>query len=129
MSDDPQLTALWQALSQDPNDWDRYRILADFYEENGDDQTAEGLRWLADNEKRPFRGSQRMSWYDLPTASGIDPASDLDTRITKHLTGDHKDNRDRNYKDAYFYKEMATAILDCVNALARAGIIKKAGIP
>ncbi len=121
MSGDLQLAVLWQALRSNQTDWDRYRILADWYEEEGNSQTAKGLRWLADNQKRPYSKPNlqyRLSWYRFDGSDYGDPWSDLDDSVAKYLTVPEES------KNNFFYPDFDTAILDCINALNSAGLLE-----
>lgn len=63
-SDNP----LVQAIHLEPDDWVRYMVLADWYEEEGNDVMAEAVRWMVENKRQPkmvhFVGNWHAMWYD-----------------------------------------------------------------
>lgn len=55
---------LFGAVLADPEDWDGYRVYADWLEENGRDDEARALRWMAAEHKRPYdRVEGKWIWY------------------------------------------------------------------
>lgn len=72
------LDALFAQLEKYPHDWDTYRILADWYEENGEQSKADAVRWQVENKRRPRQyGDYR--WYNaaIQLKSNISPYSDI----------------------------------------------------
>lgn len=59
---------LWSAIIEKELDPLPKLVLADYYEENGEDEAAIGLRWAAENGKHPAGGDDRRSWYYQPWA-------------------------------------------------------------
>lgn len=47
------LAALWQAVEQSPDDWDRYLVLADALNEAGARRLERVVRWMVKEGKRP----------------------------------------------------------------------------
>ncbi len=84
-----EITKLLKAVAEHPEDWVRYSILADAFEEMGDEKRAKGCRWAHVWKKRPFTASSRgFHWYDneeTPVNDPIDPASDLPSDIYREL--------------------------------------------
>lgn len=85
--------ALWTRLEQEPPDWTTYLVLADLMEEQGDDAVANGLRWMAENHKRPyskdlgFSDHGRWRWYDEYLDLDGHPPSDLPSEHFVRLDG------------------------------------------
>ena len=83
------IDSLWEGIVKNPEDWDRYPILADAYEEMGDEQRAKGCRWCHKWKKRPYTNRpESFQWYDIeeaPVTDPIDPESDLPHDIFNEL--------------------------------------------
>lgn len=65
--EEPRLTeedALHAAIDLSPEDWTRRLILADYYEENGNDREARYYRFTAKNKKRPSGPGTRWNKQD-----------------------------------------------------------------
>ena len=56
------------ALDLDPSDQDTRRVLADWYEEDGDAAMADGLRWMAENGRYAVRLYGEWSWWSFRAA-------------------------------------------------------------
>lgn len=69
------LKALHLALDKEPADWDTRLVLADLYEELGQEDRATFQRWLVTHEKRPCTRSTNklFSWESstCPCLSGL----------------------------------------------------------
>lgn len=46
--------------------WDLYGILADIFEEQGELEKAQRVRWLKDHKKRPYieHGEEEIAWFN-----------------------------------------------------------------
>lgn len=68
---DSSLESLHRHLDNEPNDWDARRVLADWYEEQGDASRARFQRFLADKRKcpDPSWGMLHWDWYAAPSTS------------------------------------------------------------
>jgi hypothetical protein len=65
-------------------------VLADWFEDNNHRDEAECLRWMIENQKRPYHGSNpQASWFNADTVSaGLgDPESDIPGPLYQHLEG------------------------------------------
>jgi hypothetical protein len=62
----------WVATLEDDSSSATLRIWADLMEEDGFTEAAEGLRWLADNDKRPTQAGATWSWSRFPDTSEPD---------------------------------------------------------
>ncbi len=85
-----EITNLLKAVAQHPEDWLRYFVLADAFEEEGKLRQANWCRWLGTNKKRPFSiGGTIRNWYNGAHYAGpnpSDPASDLPASLFHALT-------------------------------------------
>lgn len=87
--------SLWDAVCEQPDDWPRRLVLADFYEEGGRAPEAEALRWMVRTKSRAFRevwqsvnrtGFVWFSYQDRDKGAN-DPESDLPRWLFDHLPG------------------------------------------
>lgn len=69
---------LFEQVCATPEDWDLRRVLADIFEDEGRQDEADCLRWMAENRKRArYVGGKEFIWYeDRPEPGRIDPNSD-----------------------------------------------------
>lgn len=79
-------------LATTPEDWKLREILADYYEDNGKPLYADCLRWMAENNKRPFIDTNRSAtWFNEDTISDElkenDPASNIPGLLYERLEG------------------------------------------
>jgi uncharacterized protein (TIGR02996 family) len=83
------LEALYEALSCSPDDWQARQILADWFEEAGQQAHADSVRWMVRHRKRPYRSlSGTYHWFnaDRVTTAG-DPESNLPEAIYALMHG------------------------------------------
>ena len=83
------LDTLYEGLTQTPDDWQLRNVLADWYEEAGQQDVADCLRWMVQTHKRPYRStSGAYHWFHaerVTTAS--DPESDLPESVYRNMSG------------------------------------------
>jgi uncharacterized protein (TIGR02996 family) len=85
-----QLDKLLHSVVENPNDFSRRLILADFYEEEGQYQHAECQRWLAKHKKRAYAKSSTDDFYWFNThkiGTRKDPESNLPEPLFLSLEG------------------------------------------
>lgn len=63
------IDALWLAVEQSPDDWDRYRVLADALYDAGEERLERAVRWMVRQGKRPeylecLQETNPWVWYD-----------------------------------------------------------------
>ncbi len=84
-----EIKLLWEIIQLKREDWDRYLILADAYEDMGDESRSEFYRTVSQKEISPFQVRMGFAWYDWTgTASKeerVHPFSDLPLRLFKSL--------------------------------------------
>jgi uncharacterized protein (TIGR02996 family) len=102
--------AFYRQLEEDPDDWATRLVMADWYEDNGEPERAEAIRWQVENKRRPRDGRPHdkravWAWFDFDhygtTSPSEDPLSDLPHEIYVLLEkADDTDFRqDRRYVD------------------------------
>lgn len=115
---------LLDAICANLEDWPRYLILADWYEENGQQGAALACRWLGKTGHRPFNLSgSTYQWYDTERAevNGYDPESDIPHEIYSRLSGVGYDGgRFMEYRTAK--KAVEDFIISWIQAHAEAGV-------
>jgi hypothetical protein len=81
--------ALYLALAQTPDDWLLRAVLADSFEESGQQVVADCVRWMIQHHKRPYRSPDGyFHWFDAHRIRNrVDPESDIPEEIYRHLTG------------------------------------------
>ncbi len=112
MTDVLTYDSLMAALDASPDDWTLRKVLADFFDDEGEPEKAMAVRWMVDNKRRPCwqedAGSSNLSarrtsptWYRHNRDGDIkeyfrfrcDPESDLPNRVFYRLptrgTEDH----------------------------------------
>lgn len=57
------LDALWFAVEQSPDDWDRYLVLADALNDAGEERLERAVRWMVREGKRPEYVGDWCWWY------------------------------------------------------------------
>jgi len=74
---------IYAALSGDPNDWTTRSILADLFEEAGEQDRADCMRWTIAQRKRPSRSTDgQFHWFNQKTVNvKMDPESDIPDAI------------------------------------------------
>jgi uncharacterized protein (TIGR02996 family) len=55
--------SLLRLLTDAPDDWQTRLILADWYEEHGEDDKAHAQRWMVENQKHPAGGAKNWTWF------------------------------------------------------------------
>ena len=104
-------------LAAAPEDWRLRGVLADWYEDNGQPQHAECLRWMVAQRKRPYPGSaNRATWFNADTiSSGLgDPESDVPGAVYDRLEGgkevaNHKTFKSTRDAEEAFHRAWAGA--------------------
>src|SRR5436305_14459697 len=104
----------WARLLKDnPRDRAMRQAYADWLEENGDSERAEGLRWMLAEGKRPRAiagdeyGSHCWWSHDVWPDSSWDP-EDLPGEVFAYLAGSDDDrNSQRHWFPSHFAAEMA----------------------
>jgi uncharacterized protein (TIGR02996 family) len=83
------LEALYETLSQSPDDWQTRSILADWFEESGQQACADSVRWMVAQRKRPYRSpSGAYHWFNARRVTmANDPESNLPETVYKLLHG------------------------------------------
>jgi uncharacterized protein (TIGR02996 family) len=86
---------LYEQLRRDPDDWDTRAVLADWYEEAGQQDIANCLRWSIQHRKRPLRSGSRFYWFNAATVmTATDPASNIPAPLYRALHGGKESCRD-----------------------------------
>jgi hypothetical protein len=82
------LESLYETLSRAPNDWETRGILADWYEDAGQQAVAEALRWMVRERKRPYSAQGRSyHWFNaVRVSTDSDSESDLPEPLYLQLT-------------------------------------------
>ena len=91
--------ALYESLVHAQNDWQARSVLADWYEEAGQQDAADAIRWLVRHRKRPFRGSNgTYHWFNEGRKTNdTDPESDLPEPLYLALAG--KEGVPQSFRD------------------------------
>lgn len=92
---------LYAGLDGDPNDWTTRGILADLFEDEGEQDRADCLRWTIRHRKRPDRSDNgTYHWFNEETVNvDQDPESDIPAAIyTRMRAAEGLDKIYRNYK-------------------------------
>jgi hypothetical protein len=83
------LDAFYEGLSESPDDWPTREVLADWFEDAGQQPVADCVRWMVLHHKRPYRSSSGVyHWFNaerVTTAS--DPESDIPDAVYGLLQG------------------------------------------
>jgi hypothetical protein len=81
--------ALYESLVHAQNDWQARSVLADWYEEAGQQHVADAIRWMVLAKKRPYRASDgRYHWFNAGRLTNdTDPESDLPEPVYLALKG------------------------------------------
>jgi hypothetical protein len=84
------LDILYQGLDQAPNDWPARAVLADWFEEAGQQAIADCLRWMVAHRKRPYHSTGRgYHWFNAErVTTPNDPESDIPEAIYQHMQGE-----------------------------------------
>ncbi len=111
-----EIKLLLREIADHPEDWDRYLILADAFEETGDERRARGCRWAHTWKKRPYTLglNTKYYWYDSDEAATdnlVDPESDLPSDIFRELAG-KEDLGVRKYKRWATFQEAFLTLLE-----------------
>ena len=79
----PTLDAFHAALDQNSEDWDTRFIMSDWYEEQGDLDTASAIRWQAHNQHCALNLYTDWRWYNINQVRRPNdhPPSDLPTDL------------------------------------------------
>jgi hypothetical protein len=104
---------IFKHIEDNPDDWLSYSILADWYEENGDTDRTEAVRWMIKERKRPFKQGGH-SWFNLGddyTSKALDKESNISCELYECLEATK--GRGSFYKD---YDSRKEAILDLMQA-------------
>jgi hypothetical protein len=83
------LDMLYQELDQSPDDWLLRAILADWFEEAGQQCCADAVRWMVRAHKRPYHStSDTYHWFNADRVTTTsDPDSDIPDAIYQLLQG------------------------------------------
>jgi hypothetical protein len=83
------LDTLYEGLTRTPEDWQLRTVLADWYEDVGQQDVADCLRWMAMHRKRPYRsGSGTYHWFNVErVTTAADPESDIPEAVYRRLRG------------------------------------------
>ena len=83
------LALLYESLTLAPDDWQARSVLADWYEEAGDQASADAIRWMVRARKRPYGNRAACFWF-LASAGAVntDPESDLPEPVFARLSGE-----------------------------------------
>jgi hypothetical protein len=81
------LHTLYEGLALSPNDWQTRAVLADWYEEAGQQAVADCLRWMIRRHKRPYPSAAgSFYWFNLErTTTETDPESDIPEPVYRRL--------------------------------------------
>ena len=85
--------ALFTAVCECPEDWDRRRILADWFEDQGRVEEAACMRWTADNRKRALGGSSDVTWYHAEGQKDNPNSANLPDKLFIYLDKHDNDRR------------------------------------
>jgi uncharacterized protein (TIGR02996 family) len=82
------LESLYESLVQSQNDWQARSVLADWFEESGQQHAADAIRWMIRASKRPYRASNgTYHWFNAGRATNdADPESDLPEAVYVQMT-------------------------------------------
>ncbi len=84
-----EIKLLWEVIRLKREDWDRYLILADAYEDMGDQSRSEFYRAVSQKEQTPYKVTNGFAWYDYdsrtPKEDRQHPQSDLPRHLFKAL--------------------------------------------
>ncbi len=93
---------LYEGLIRSPDDWHLRSVLADWYEDAGQQDVADCLRWMAQHRKRPFPSTEgSYHWFDAARDRTVmDPESTIPEPLYRRLRGKERDNKGfRDYGD------------------------------
>lgn len=62
LKDNAQFQQILDGLGEDPTDWERYGVAADFCEDHGEYELMLALRWMAAHKKYPERSLTAGHW-------------------------------------------------------------------
>jgi hypothetical protein len=93
------LDTLYEGLVRSPDDWQLRTVLADWYEEAGQQEVADCLRWMVAQHKRPYKAtSGTYHWFNMETATtGADPESDIPGPVYHKMQG--REGLERTFRD------------------------------
>jgi hypothetical protein len=105
------LDTLYEGLIRSPNDWELRAVLADWFEEAGQQSVADCLRWMVKHHKRPYRStSGTYHWFNVErVTTASDPESDIPQPVYWHMSGQEgletvfRDYADLKSADEDFY--------------------------
>lgn len=110
---------LLASLEKHPADWELRRVIADWYEENGELTESFCFRWTADNEKRPysFEGKPDFVWFNAdgisPEIANADTGSDIPKVVFNLLKNGEEIANHKGYASfADAEKELHLALLE-----------------
>jgi hypothetical protein len=80
---------LYESLALTPNDWDTRAILADWYEESGQQFAADSIHWMIARQKRPYKSTAgTFHWFNAErVTTAADPESDIPEAVYKQMKG------------------------------------------
>jgi hypothetical protein len=83
------LQMLYESLNQSPDDWQSRSILADWFEDAGQQAFADCVRWMVKRHKRPYRStSGTYHWFNAArVTTESDPESDIPEVVYRLLQG------------------------------------------
>jgi hypothetical protein len=104
--------SLYEGLTRAPNDWQLRAVLADWYEEAGQQHVADCLRWMVEHRKRPYRStSGTYHWFNADRVTlASDPESDIPEAVYLQMQGGEgletifRDYGDLRSADEDFYR-------------------------
>jgi uncharacterized protein (TIGR02996 family) len=75
------LESLYAALIENMNDVQTRGVLADWYEEYGNHKHAEAIRWMIENNKRPYKNNAIPPIFALFNAETVTTDTDIESNI------------------------------------------------
>ena len=101
-----ELNALLEAVSNSPESWDCYFILADWYEENGDEMRSRYWRWRGKYHVRAYYDQYDKTFFyrnvgiALPNPKGnySNLPRELFNRLRWYMPPDHYGHDSRDYR-------------------------------
>jgi uncharacterized protein (TIGR02996 family) len=111
------LDLLYEGLRQSPDDWQAREVLADWFEEAGQQANADCVRWMVRHRKRPYRSTDgEYHWFNAErVATESDPESDLPEPLYLLLQG--REGLEKVFRD---YASLRLAEEDFYRALNEA---------
>lgn len=108
--------------------WDRIKIIRDWYLDDGQDDRAKYLAWLIDNNKRPYRCCNDIyDWYSnhpayvviTPTGQIYDEESDLPCLIIEKFLGIELGKKGNAYTDRCSFNSLQEAYETILDVMIR----------